>query len=117
MINVSLYGEPLFFQTIASYALPSVTGVVQWNGLSKKFQVSNGHSWLDIDNTVTLNTGTEVTEVIKWAKEKMAEEQKLELLAKENKTVADLLEQRKEIDSKIEMVKNLVAEQKPLVRA
>jgi len=83
------------------------TGVVQWNGISKKFQVSNGTSWMDIDNSVNLSLSDFMT-IINWAKEKMHEEQELEKLAKENTTLKDLVDRTNYTKEQIKVVTTLL---------
>jgi hypothetical protein len=56
MIRINHSGSMPFFQNDTSYNLPSVTGSVQWNGMSKKFQVNNGTGWIDIENSINLST-------------------------------------------------------------
>lgn len=65
-----------FHQIDSSYTLPSITGAVQWNGSSKSLEVSTGHGWIPIDNTVDLSSNIDIGEVVAWAHSKMLEEQK-----------------------------------------
>jgi hypothetical protein len=74
MIRINHSGGVPFFQNDTSYNLPSSTGAVQWNGNSKKFQVSSGGGWVDIENSITLNADHDYLMVMRWAKEKMHEE-------------------------------------------
>ena len=108
MIRINHPGNLPFYQIDSSYNLPSSTGVVQWNGNSKKFQVSNGTSWMDIDNLVNLCPNHDFMNIINWAKEKMHEEQELEKLAKENTTLKDLVDQLNYTKEQIKVVTTLL---------
>jgi hypothetical protein len=108
MIKIVSTSNVPFFQIDTSYNLPSSTGVVQWNGNSKKFQVSNGTSWMDIDNSVNLSPNHDFMNIINWAKEKMHEEQELEKLAKENATLKDLVDQINYTKEQIKVVTTLL---------
>lgn len=101
-------GNLPFYQNDTSYNLPSASGAVQWNGNSKKFQVSTGAGWMDIDNNINLNSSPDFTMVLQWAKEKMHEEQELERLAKENTTLKDLVDQLNYTKEQIKVVKTLL---------
>ena len=63
-----------------SYNLPSITGVVQWNGTTKCFEVSNGISWQRIDNTVQVSHNMDLHVIHKWVTAKMDEETKMKEL-------------------------------------
>lgn len=108
MIKIVNYGNPLFTAADNSYQQPTTTGAVQWNGGTKQFQVSNGHSWFAIDNQVTITTDNQVALALEWVKKKMSEEQELERMALSNPALKDLLTQRGEIDQKIKMVSTLI---------
>lgn len=108
MIRTTLNGYPIVSQSENTYSLPSYTGTVQWNGTMKKFQVSNGSGWTDIDNTVTYNVDTKLLQIMEWAEKKMREEKELEQLAKNYPAINDLLNQLKEKQEQIKIVKTLV---------
>lgn len=104
MIKTSVYGYPLFYQNDNTYSLPAFTGAVQWNGTVKKMQVSNGSMWCDIDNQVNFNVDSRLQPILEWAEKKIREEKELEEKAKNNTTLADLLQQRKKIEDQITTV-------------
>jgi hypothetical protein len=108
MIRINHSGGVPFFQNDTSYNLPSSTGAVQWNGNSKKFQVSSGTSWIDIENSINLNADHDYLMIMRWAKEKMHEEQELERLAKENPTLKDLVDQLNYTKEQIKVVTTLL---------
>lgn len=109
MIKTNTLGYPLIYQSDNSYAWPTYTGAVQWNGSTKKFQVSSGSSWYDIDNTVTYSVDKALIEVMHWAKKKMDEEKHLAEKAKSNPALLDLLNQRTDIDLKIKIIETLTS--------
>lgn len=111
MIKIQNNGYPVVFQSDTSYNLPSSTGAVQWNGMSKQLEVSNGSNWMPINNTVNLNTDAMYGVVMDWAKKKMQEEQELETLAKENSAIRDLMTQIKEKQDQIKMVQTLIKQE------
>jgi hypothetical protein len=108
MIRINHLGGVPFFQNDTSYNLPSVTGSVQWNGTNKKFQVSNGTGWIDIENSINLNADHDYLMVMQWAREKMHEEKELEGLAKENTTLKDLVDQLNYTKEQIKVVTTLL---------
>lgn len=107
MIKIQNYGYPVVFQSDNSYSLPSTTGAVQWNGMSKKFEVSTGSGWIAIDNIVQLNTDSHYGDMVVWAKKKMQEEKELEALAKSDPTIKDLVDQIKEKQDQLKIVQIL----------
>lgn len=109
MIKTSVFGYPIIYQSDNTYGLPSYTGTVQWNGSVKKFQVSTGSSWIDIDNNINYDVDSKLLNIIKWAEKKMSEEKELEEKAKSNSTLANLLQQRKDIEEKIKTVEILIS--------
>ncbi len=69
------------YQVDRSYNLPSITGAVQWNGASKRLEVSNGASWMPIDNTVDMSSsGPDVWAMHAWIEEKKREEEETKKL-------------------------------------
>ena len=84
MININFTGySPGFYQSDRSYNQPSITGAVQWNGNNKKFEVSNGSSWIPIDNTIVFHADIDIYKISQWVKGKMeAEEREKELRKK-----------------------------------
>lgn len=80
------------YQTDNTYSLPSHTGTVQWNGGLKRFQVSNGGGWTDIDNNVYFNIDPKLSEIFEWAKNKMEQEKKINDLAQKYPALKDAKE-------------------------
>lgn len=107
MIRIQSNSYPVVWQVDNSYSLPSVTGQVRWNGMNKCFEVcDNGMngSWIRIDNTIQLNCDSEYQSIIEWAKKRMAEDDRIEKLAKEYPAVKDAKE-------KLEIIIKLVQDE------
>ena len=119
MITINSSNTPLVYQQVNNYSLPSYTGAIQWNGMTKKLEVSTGTGWIPLDTNVNLTTNPVILETIEWAQRKMQEEKDLEALAKSNPAINDLVNQIKEKHDQIEMVKTLIKKEKelPEVRA
>lgn len=81
MIRIQHTGHPpAAYQIDRSYNLPGITGAVQWNGVSKCFEVSIGSGWQRIDNTVEFHNSIDIQAMYTWIEEqkrKQAEEQEL----------------------------------------
>jgi hypothetical protein len=111
MIKVTSNSPTIVWQSDNSYSVTTTTGAVQWNGTYKRFEVSNGTNWTPIENTVQLNASTEMLEIMSWVKKKMKEEAdnaELEILARKNPAINDLVNQINEKKHQIEMVKSLI---------
>jgi hypothetical protein len=111
MIRLSPAGQiPLFdFGPIDNrYSLPSISGAIQWNGNNRCFEVSTGSGWQKIEMDVSLNTTSEVTLILTWAKKKIHEETELSELAESNATIKDLLNTIKDAQQKIKIVQTLI---------
>ena len=84
-------------------------GMMRYNGNNQNIEVYDGSSWMTISgNYSTVNLNNDAKELLEWARAKRAEEQYLENEAEKNPTIKDLINQRKDIDNKITMVKTLL---------
>lgn len=91
----------IIYQLDNTYSLPPQTGAVQWNGGIKKFQVSSGSTWHDIDNNIVFQVDGSLTEIIQWAEGKMKEEARITELVNKYPALKDAKE-------KYEIIYNLV---------
>jgi hypothetical protein len=90
----------------------SGAGMVKFDPASQSFQVNDGHSWINIPNdTVTIDLSYESKKALEWARKKHREELELEELAKTNPAINDLVNQIKEKQNQLEMVKTLLKQQ------
>ena len=83
-------------------------GNMRYNTTTQNIEIYDGFNW------VVMNTGypsvgltSEAESLLDWARDKRAEEDYLKREAENNPTIKDLLNQRKDIESKINMVKTL----------
>lgn len=112
MIKINFTGQsPVSYQVDRSYNQPGITGAVQWNGIHKCFEVSNGGGWQRIDNTVEMHSNIDMHKMASWV-DKIAPwvEQKL----KEDEELKDLRQRYSSLDEAYkhaELIKELVKDQ------
>ena len=95
MIRIQQTNQPILWQVNREYLLPASSGQVRWNGSIKQFEVcdnTNNGMWYKIDNTVELQSDSDLADIMRWAKKKMQEEQRIEELAKQYPAVKDAKE-------------------------
>ncbi len=87
----------------------SGAGTVKFDPASQNFQVNDGTNWINIPNdTVSIDLSYESKKALEWARRKRREELELEELAKTNPAINDLVNQIKEKQNQLEMVKTLI---------
>lgn len=88
-------------------------GNVRWNTNSQNLEVYDGFIWVQVSTNSYASVGLtpEAELLLDWAKEKRNQEMQMEALAKSNPTIADLVEQKKNLDHKIKMVQILIKEE------
>jgi hypothetical protein len=84
-------------------------GDVRYNVQMQRLEVYDGQMWLEI-NTGHASVGLtpDAERALDWANQKIREEAELDRLAASNATIADLVNQKKELDDKIKMVQTLL---------
>lgn len=87
-------------------------GNVRFNTNAQTLEVYDGTNWVAM-NTARASVGLtlEAELAIDWAVRKQREDMELEALSKSNPTIADLVEQKKNLDHKIKMVQILIKEE------
>jgi hypothetical protein len=87
-------------------------GDVRFNTNIQMLEVYDGNRWVEL-NTSHANVGLtpDAERALDWANRKIAEEAELDRLAASNATIADLVDQKKELDDKIKMVQILMKEE------
>ena len=88
-------------------------GDVRYNVQMQRLEVYDGNMWIELNTghaSVGLTPDAELA--IDWAKRKLNEELALEQKAKDNPTIADLLNQRKKIDEQIQVIELLTKDNK-----
>jgi len=91
MINITT-NNGFMYQMNNDYNRPQVTGAVQWNGSTKKFEVSCGTGWIPIDNTVQISYSHDVFSLLEWVKEKKVQEEKIAKYADQYPAIKDAKE-------------------------
>jgi hypothetical protein len=85
---------------------------MRFNPSQQRIEVYDGNSWVEMNTGHTLIGLTpEAESLLDWAKEKRTQEIQIEALSKSNPTIADLFEQKKNLDHKIKMVQILIKEE------
>jgi len=88
------------------------TGMIRYNGNNQNFEVYDGTSWMTLPgNYSTIDLNNDVKELLEWARAKRAEENYYKQKYKDNPTIKDLLKQREDIDSKIDMITTILREE------
>jgi precorrin-6B methylase 2 len=87
-----------------------MAGSVRYNTNTQALEVYDGINWIQQDNCTVINTTPELDRVIKWAKEKMYEEDQLHALAKTNESIQFALENLKTAKQQLNLIKILVQE-------
>jgi hypothetical protein len=88
-------------------------GDVRFNTNMQRLEVYDGNMWVELNTShasVGLTPDAEIA--IDWAKRKLNEELALEQKAKDNPTIADLLNQRRKIDEQIQVIEILTKDTK-----
>lgn len=83
-------------------------GDVRYNTSIQRLEVYDGNMWIELNTShasIGLTTDAEIA--IDWAIKKRHEELMLEQKAKDNPAIADLLNQRKNIDEQIKVIEIL----------
>lgn len=86
-------------------------GNVRFNSTSQCLEIYDGSFWVPLNfNYTNVGLTPQAQSLLDWADKKQKEEIELESLAKNNPTIADLVEQKNNLDQKIKMVKILIKE-------
>ena len=86
-------------------------GNLRFNTSQQRLEVYDGMTWLELNTphaSVGLNGAAE--EAIDWVQRQMAEEKRLEVLAKEHPAVADAMEAVRQAQERVKIVAALVQE-------
>ena len=87
-------------------------GDVRYNASMQRLEVYDGNSWIELNSShASVGLTPDAERAIDWAIRKQREDADLESLAKSNQTLADLVNQKKELDDKIKMVQTLVKDE------
>lgn len=84
-------------------------GNMRYNTTVQKTEVFDGNQWIPMNlGTVSIGLSQEVESILDWARKKRNEELELAQLAKTSPAIKDLMEQVKQKQDQIEMVKTLI---------
>jgi hypothetical protein len=84
-------------------------GQLQYNFNIQRLEVYNGSTWQPFNmGTYYVGLNPDSESIIDWARTKMYEERELEKLSAEHPAIKDLVEQIKQKEDQIKMVKNLI---------
>lgn len=98
---------------VNSYSGAQGVGNVRFNTSTQNFEVFDGSSWIQINSShASVGLTPEAEDAVTWAINKLHEERMLELKAKDNPAIADLLNQRKTIDEQIKVIEILTRDNK-----
>jgi hypothetical protein len=87
-------------------------GDVRFNSMMQRFEAYDGNMWVEISTGyASVGLTPDAESALDWALRKMREDLELEILAKSNPTIADLVNQKKELDDKIKMIQILTKEE------
>ena len=87
-------------------------GDVRFNTSKQCLEVCDGYNWTPINEShASVGLTPDAERAIDWAIKKQQEEMELEILALSNPAIADLINQKKELDDKIKMVQTLVKDE------
>lgn len=87
-------------------------GDVRYNTQMQRLEVYDGQMWLEINTShASIGLTPDAEMALDWAIKKKNEELELLALARSNTTIADLINQKKELDDKIKMVQILMKEE------
>lgn len=84
-------------------------GDVRFNTNMQRLEVYDGNMWIELSTShASIGLTPDAESAIDWAIKKRHEDMELERLAETNPTIADLINQKKELDDKIKMVQTLI---------
>ena len=100
----------------SSYSAPYIgnngqsAGNMRFNTMTQQVEVFDGSMWINVSMNANLNLSYAAEETIRWAQEKMKEEDKLEQLAEENAAVRLALENVKKAQEQLKITAHLAKE-------
>jgi hypothetical protein len=100
---------------INNYSGAQGLGNMRFNTSNQNIEVYDGNSWMTLNMghaTVGLNHRAE--ELLDWAEKKRQEELELQALVETNTTISDLVNQIKEKQEQIRIVKTLIKEEEKI---
>lgn len=87
-------------------------GMVRYNTNTQHLEAFDGTAWLQIANNEHVGMTPEAIDAIHWARKKIEEEAKLKALAEKHPGVADAMDQLKHASEQLEIMVQLVNQDK-----
>ena len=109
-LNTTVYGG----STVSPYnSSPNTggTGMVRFNPSSATIETYDGSSWVNISGHYDINLTDEAKELLEWAKKERDRQERIEVLAKSNVTIADALKKLDEAKEQLAVLQILVEEE------
>lgn len=98
---------------VNAYSGSHGVGNVRFNTSTQNLEVFDGNGWIQINSShASVGLTPDAEDAVTWAINKLHEERMLELKAKDNPAIADLLKQRKTIDEQIKVIEILTKDHK-----
>ena len=86
-------------------------GIVRYMSNTNRFEVFDGTSWIPVTPGMpAVSLSNEAIDILNWAKQKIADEQRLAELAKTNPGVADAIYNLKKAQEQVDIMVTLVKE-------
>lgn len=86
-----------------------MVGALSYDNSSSSMKVYDGSIWQTIGGgSASINLSGNAVAILKWAEDKMREEQHLKVLAEKHPAIKDLLDQIKEKEEQLKMVQTLI---------
>lgn len=100
---------------VNAYSGSQGVGNVRFNTGTQNLEVFDGNSWIQINSShANIGLTPDAENALDWAIKKRKEEDDLMRLAESDPTIADLVNQKKDIENKIEVVKILKRNEQPV---
>jgi hypothetical protein len=99
---------PTFYNNSTS-SNNTLVGQVRYNGSSQNMEVYDGSAWLTIGSSYpTVELRGEVQAILAWARKKIADEARVQVLADKHPSVADALKAVEQAEEQVKIVAALV---------
>ena len=107
-VNGGYINWPQFYNN-STASNNTLVGQVRYNGANQNMEVYDGMVWQTMNSSYpSIELAPHVQAVVDWAQKKMAEETRLENLAKENPTLRDALDALRQAEEQVRIVAALI---------
>lgn len=92
-----------------------MVGALSYDPGSQQLKIYDGGSWMSLGGgSAQINLSPVAINTLKWAEKKMREEQELLVLAETNPTIKDLMDQIKQKQEQLNIVRTLIKEEEKI---